>query len=107
MLGGAGARVTSAESAAEAWGHLAGGLFDVLVCDIAMPGEDGFAFIARVRALDATEGGEIPALALTAHARVEERTRCLEAGFQRHLSKPVDVAELRHAVRELAGRPIV
>jgi signal transduction histidine kinase/CheY-like chemotaxis protein len=77
---------------------------DVLLSDIEMPNEDGYHLISRVRALGPEEGGNTPAAALTAYARVEDRTRALRAGFQQHLPKPVEPAELVAVVANLAGR---
>ena len=77
---------------------------DVLLSDIEMPSESGYDLIARVRALAPEEGGNTPAAALTAYARVEDRTRALRAGFQQHLPKPVEPAELVAVVANLAGR---
>jgi len=77
---------------------------NVLVSDIGMPGEDGYALIRRVRALDGERGGRIPAIALTAYARAEDRTQALLAGFQQHVPKPVDPAELAVVVANLTGR---
>lgn len=67
---------------------------DVLVSDIGMPEEDGYALIRQVRALPPEEGGAVPALALTAYARLEDRRRVFSAGFQMHAAKPVAPAEL-------------
>jgi signal transduction histidine kinase/ActR/RegA family two-component response regulator len=75
---------------------------DVLVCDIAMPGDDGYTFISAVRSKP--NGPRVPALALTAYARDEDRARALEAGFDLHLSKPVEPKDLVAAVARLAGR---
>ena len=77
---------------------------DVLISDVEMPGEDGYTFIRKVRALDASEGSKTPAVALTAYGRVEDRLRTLSAGFGMHVSKPVDPAELGVIVASLAGR---
>jgi CheY-like chemotaxis protein len=77
---------------------------NVLVSDIGMPGEDGYALIRKVRALDAEQGGRIPAVALTAYARAEDRKQALLAGFQLHVPKPVDPAELAAAIANLTGR---
>jgi PAS domain S-box-containing protein len=77
---------------------------DVLISDIEMPGEDGYTFIRKVRALDLTKGGKTPALALTAYGRVEDRLRTLSAGYSMHVPKPVDPAELGVIVASLAGR---
>lgn len=77
---------------------------DVVISDIGMPEEDGYAFIKRVRALGADRGGLVPAIALTAYARTEDRTRSFLAGFQMHLSKPVEPTELIAMVASLSGR---
>ena len=77
---------------------------DVLLSDIAMPGEDGFSLIRRVRALPASEGGRVAAVAVTAHARIEDRERALAAGFDMHMSKPVEPNVLFAAVGRLAER---
>ena len=77
---------------------------DALVCDIAMPGGDGFALIRQVRSWPTGEGGDVPALALTAYARPEDRDRALAAGFQLHLAKPVEPEELVEAVWRLDCR---
>ncbi len=76
---------------------------DLLISDIGMPGEDGYALIRQVRELEAERGGRVPAVALTAYARVEDRTRALAAGFQMHVAKPVNPAELATVVASLAG----
>jgi signal transduction histidine kinase/ActR/RegA family two-component response regulator len=77
---------------------------DVLVSDIGMPDTDGFELLRRVRALGPAKGGKIPAIALTAFARSEDRTRALRAGFLVHISKPVEPAELVATVASVAGR---
>lgn len=74
----------------------------VLVSDIGMPVEDGYALIGRIRARGPAAGGDVPALALTAYARTDDRVRALAAGFQMHLAKPVDPTELGTAVARLA-----
>jgi CheY-like chemotaxis protein len=79
----------------------------VLVSDIGMPGEDGYEFIRRVRALGPERGGQTPAAALTAHANTEDGARVLTAGFQVHLAKPVRPAELASVVATLAGRQTI
>jgi len=73
---------------------------DVLLSDIGMPDIDGFEFLRRAR----ESGGDIPAIALTAFARSEDRTRALRAGFRMHMSKPVEPAELVAAVASVGGR---
>ena len=75
----------------------------VLVSDVGMPGEDGYSLIARVRALGPDLGGLIPAVALTGYAGPEDRVRLLSAGYQKHLAKPADLAELVMVVANLAG----
>jgi len=99
-----GAEVTALSSAEEAVSVLQRERPDVLVSDIAMPGEDGYALIRRVRALSAERGGQVPAAALTAYAKGEDTTRALAAGYQVHLAKPVEPMELAAAVATLAGR---
>jgi signal transduction histidine kinase len=101
VLEDCGARVLAAGSSAEALAILAHELPDVIVSDIGMPGEDGYQFIRKVRELPADEGGRIPAAALTAFARAEDRTRALRAGFQTHVAKPVEPAELSAVVASL------
>jgi signal transduction histidine kinase/CheY-like chemotaxis protein len=92
--------VTTATSASQAIDVLQREHIDVLLADIAMPGEDGYALIRRLRALN-VEAASIPAAALTALARDEDRQQALEAGFQLHLAKPIDVASLVSAVASL------
>src|SRR5262249_40685732 len=75
---------------------------DVLVSDIQLADEDGYALIRKVRALGAERGGQVRAAALTAYARSEDRARALRAGFQAHVAKPVDVNEVVSVVAKLA-----
>lgn len=98
-----GAVVETAASAPEAFECIRSGPPDVLVSDIAMPGEDGYDLIKRIRAMG-SEAGRVPAVALTAFAREEDAQRALAAGFQRHASKPIRPAKLVALVAELAGR---
>ena len=77
---------------------------DVLISDIGIPDADGFELLKRVRALGPGRGGQVPAIALTAFARSEDRTRALRAGFVVHLSKPVEPSELIAAVASVSGR---
>jgi CheY-like chemotaxis protein len=77
---------------------------DILISDLGMPDEDGYSLISKIRALPPERGGHIPAAALTAYARAEDRMRVLRSGFQFHLPKPVDSAELVTVVASLAGR---
>ena len=76
----------------------------VLVSDIGMPEVDGYELLRRVRALGSARGGNVRAIALTAFARSEDRTRALRAGFQVHVSKPVEPPELIATVANAAGR---
>jgi signal transduction histidine kinase len=101
-----GAVVTGAASAAEAFAAVKGHPPDVLLSDIEMPDENGYALIKRVRALTAEEGGTVPAAAMTAHGSREDRDRALAAGFQRHLPKPFQPADLFALVGDLAGRRV-
>ena len=100
----AGARVTAVGSAAEAIAELKRWLPDVLVSDIGMPHEDGYSLMRKVRAMLADQPSLLPAIALTAYARSEDRTRAMLAGFQSHVAKPVEVDELLIVVATLAGR---
>lgn len=104
LLGDAGARATTAASAADALQLIEAGFVpDIILSDIGMPEQDGFEFMRRVRAFDGPVSN-VPAAALTALARVEDRKRALLAGYQAHLAKPVDPAELVAMVASLAGR---
>jgi PAS domain S-box-containing protein len=98
------AQVLTAASAAEALDLVETQRPDVLVSDIGMPEADGFELLRRVRALGAERGGRVPAIALTAFARSEDRTRALRAGFLVHVAKPVDPAELIATVATVTGR---
>jgi len=98
-----GAMVRSASSVAEALAALESSWPDVLLSDIGMPGADGYELIARVREMEVLRGGMMPAIALTAYARESERQQALEAGFQMHLSKPVEVTQLIAGIANLAG----
>jgi CheY-like chemotaxis protein len=93
-----GAEVRLAGSVAEALEVLAQFAADVLIADVEMPSEDGYALLQRVRAA----GHEMPAIALTAHSSAEDRVRALEAGFLHHVPKPVDPAELQLVVANAA-----
>jgi signal transduction histidine kinase/CheY-like chemotaxis protein len=100
----AGAIVYMAASARDALGVIASALPDVLVSDIGMPFEDGYTLMQQVRELPAERGGEIPALALTAYARAADADRAYDAGYQRHVAKPVDPLLLVQLVAGLTGR---
>jgi PAS domain S-box-containing protein len=99
-----GAKVTTAASAAEALTMLEEMRPDVLISDIGMPEEDGYELITKVRALPVERGGKTPAVALTAYARAEDRLRALRTGYQMHVPKPVELAELVAIVARLAER---
>jgi CheY-like chemotaxis protein len=105
MLESCGVRVSVAASAAEGLEVLKRSRPDVLVSDIGMPGEDGYAFIQKVRQLPPSEGGLMPAVALTAYARWEDRRQALVAGFTQHVSKPVEPTELLLLLASVAGGP--
>ena len=96
--------VTTAASPSEALGMLAQARPDVIVSDIGMPGEDGYSFIRKLRSRSREDGGRTPAVALTAYARAEDRTRALVEGFQSHAAKPIDPQELLVVIANLAGR---
>lgn len=98
------ASIRTCASVAEALDEIKEWEPDVLVSDIEMPGEDGYALVRKVRELEAEQGGQLPAVALTAHARVEDRMRVLSSGYQMHVSKPVEPAELAVVIASLAGR---
>ena len=100
-----GARVRTAASAAEALAEFDKQSPDVLLSDIGMPGEDGYALIAKVRARDG--GRDVPAAALTAFAREEDRLHALEAGFHTHVAKPVQAHRLVGVVAELANGTVI
>jgi signal transduction histidine kinase/DNA-binding response OmpR family regulator len=97
-----GAVVATARSAAEGLELLQLFRPDVLVSDIGMPDEDGYSFLRKVRALPARDGGAVPAIALTAYAREEDRVRAISVGYMTHLAKPVDPQALLYAVGNLA-----
>ena len=97
-----GAKTVAFDSVAEALTAFEKVKPDVLVSDIAMPGEDGYSLMRKVRALGANLGGDVPALALTAHATAEDAKRALSAGFHSHMTKPFDTFVLGHAVAKLA-----
>jgi CheY-like chemotaxis protein len=99
-----GSEVITSNSAAEALVAIEEHHPDILISDLGMPDEDGYSLISKIRALPAEQGGQIPAAALTAYARAEDRMRVLRSGFQFHLPKPVDSAELVTVVASLAGR---
>jgi CheY-like chemotaxis protein len=99
-----GAVVVGVGTAAEALAILDGQGIDVLVSDLAMPGEDGYSLIRKVRARPGDRCASIPAAALSAHVRVEEKADAVLAGFDLHLSKPIDPVALAATVQGLAAR---
>lgn len=104
MLERCGAQVVAVASSREGLDSIESWKPDVLIADIGMPVEDGYGLIRKVRALPAEDGGQTPALALTAYARTEDRVRALAEGYQVHLAKPVDRFELAAVVASLAER---
>lgn len=99
-----GATIETAASAEEALRVIEAKNPDVLVSDIGMPGEDGYTLIRKVRALADAQHKNIPAIALTAFARAQDRMRSLSAGYQNHVAKPVDLDELSTVIASLTGR---
>jgi CheY-like chemotaxis protein/two-component sensor histidine kinase len=97
-------RVHTATSAHEAIGLLRRLKPDALISDIGMPEQDGYQFIREVRRLPPDQGGRTPAIAVTAFARSEDRTRAMLAGYQLHIAKPIEPHELLAALASLAGR---
>ncbi len=95
------AQVFAADCAAEAFELLRRERPDVLISDIAMPEEDGYMLIGRVRALSADDGGRTPAVAVTAYAGRADRKRALEAGFDGHFAKPIDIDSLIDALLDI------
>jgi PAS domain S-box-containing protein len=101
ILEGRGASVTAVAGGAEALDLLKRLQFDILVSDIGMPGLDGYELMRRARSLDSSRPGPIPAIAVTAYARAEDRQRSLLAGYQMHLAKPVEARELIAGIASL------
>jgi signal transduction histidine kinase/ActR/RegA family two-component response regulator len=99
-----GAEVKACTSAREALTELVEWRPDVILSDIAMPDEDGYSFIGRVRSLPHEDGGDTPAAALTAYAREEDRRQALAAGYQMHIAKPIGASQLVTMIARLAGR---
>jgi two-component system CheB/CheR fusion protein len=99
-----GAKTVACTSAAEAFAAFDKFKPDVLVSDIAMPDEDGYSLIRKIRGLAPEQGGDVPSLALTAYATAEDAKRALAAGFHSHMSKPFDAFRVGHEVAKLAHR---
>jgi PAS domain S-box-containing protein len=99
-----GALVSVANSSSEALGLIEQLMPDVIISDIGMPFEDGYELIRKLRELPPESGGRIPAVALTAYARAEDRVRVLRSGYQMHVAKPIELAELITIVANVVGR---
>ena len=104
LLAEYGAEVTATAGVAEALRAFERERSDVVLSDIEMPGEDGYALIRKLRALPLDRGGQTPAAALTGLSTFEDRARVLQAGFQYHVAKPVDARTLVSIVATLAAR---
>jgi CheY-like chemotaxis protein len=99
-----GANVRLAGSAAEAVDAIVAEVPDILISDIGMPGIDGYDLIRQIRQLPADAGGKVAAIALTAYTRVEDRLQALRAGYDMHVPKPVELAELVAVAASVARR---
>ncbi len=106
LLRAAGAEVRIAAAAAAGFHAMRSWRPDLLISDVGMPGEDGYALMKRVRALPPEDGRQTPALALTAHARAEDRMRALSVGYQMHAAKPIDPIELLIVTASLLNRSL-
>lgn len=104
VLTKAGADVRTARSVADGMAALKASKPTVLISDIGMPQQDGYSLIRAVRSLPADQGGDVPAIALTAYTRIEDRIRTISEGFQMHISKPADGVELLTMVESLARK---
>jgi PAS domain S-box len=104
MLKRYGARVTSTKSAAEALRVFEGELPDVLISDIGMPDQDGYELMRKLRELPPEKGGNTPAIALTGYASRKDRERALNSGYQQHIAKPIEQADIIKAIAALIGR---
>ena len=99
-----GARVTATKSAVEALEVFEDDVPDVMVSDIGMPDQDGYELIRRVRSLPLEKGGGTPAIALTGYASRKDRERALSCGYQQHIAKPIEQADMIAAVAAVIGR---
>jgi CheY-like chemotaxis protein len=99
-----GAEVVKAASASEALRMFLEAKLDMLICELALPKENGYSLIRKIRLLEFKQGGQIPAIALTIFAGEENRNLSIEAGFQVHLAKPIEPTKLVGVVAELATR---
>jgi CheY-like chemotaxis protein len=110
MLATTGARVSEAESAGEALRVYSADRPDIILADVAMPDQDGYALLRAIRSLAAGEGGHVRAIAVSAYARREDRQRAIKAGFNDHVCKPVQLDELYDALERvwvLGASPIL
>ena len=103
VLAAAGAEIRTCLSASQALAAIDARVPDLLVSDIAMPGDDGYALIRKIRARRTEDGGRIPAVALTAYGRTEDRMKALAAGFHMHVGKPIEPSQLVRAVASVMG----
>jgi PAS domain S-box-containing protein len=103
MLDRYGIKVLACASAAQALEVLEQNSADLLISDIAMPNENGYEFISKVRSLETLQKRNIPAVALTAHVRIEDRIRALTAGYQMFIAKPIEIDDLLAAIATLAA----
>jgi CheY-like chemotaxis protein len=101
MLSSSSARISEAESAAEALRIYSEDRPDIVLADIAMPGQDGYALIRLIRSLPGGEGGHVRAIAVSAYARREDRQRALKAGFNDHVCKPVQPDDVFDAIERV------
>jgi CheY-like chemotaxis protein len=104
ILSQCGAQVRTAATSREALDVLGQWQPEVLVSDIGMPDEDGYSLISKVRTLEPERGGRIPAVALTGYGGPDDRLRLLSAGYQVHITKPVELTELAAVIADLVGR---
>jgi CheY-like chemotaxis protein len=105
-LAAAGAEIRTCLSPSQALAAIDAGVPDLLVSDIAMPGDDGYSLIRKIRARKAEEGGRMPAVALTAYGRTEDRVKALSAGFHMHVGKPVEPSQLVSVVASVMGHAV-
>jgi CheY-like chemotaxis protein len=104
ILRRAGAEVRTCLSASQALAAMDAWVPDLLVSDVAMPGEDGYTLLRKVRARGTEAGGRMPAVALTAYGRHEDRLKALSAGFQVHVGKPIEAGQLVSVVASVTGQ---
>ena len=104
VLSSCGAQVTTARSASGAFDLIKQHRFELVISDIGMPEEDGYSLIKKIRALPVGQGSGVPAIALTAYARNEDRDKALEAGFQMHISKPIEPFDFIDEVTKFTER---